>query len=69
MMEAHFHKTFGKEGKSNMADASTVHRKYLKAAVCVLCLEKGYDSITRLAIETLTEMIQSCKFFGVRMKF
>lgn len=45
-----------------MADATTVHRKYLKAAVGALCLEKGYDSVTRLAIETLTEMIQSCKF-------
>lgn len=45
-----------------MADGTTVHRQYLKAAVGALCLEKGYDSVTRLAIETLTEMIQSCKF-------
>ncbi|XP_028408544.1 transcription initiation factor TFIID subunit 8-like [Dendronephthya gigantea] len=42
-----------------MADAVAVHRKYLKAAVGALCSEKGYDSITRQAIETLTEMIQS----------
>ena len=47
-----------------MADATAVHRKYLKAAVGALCLEKGYDSITKLAIETLTEMIQSCKFWS-----
>ena len=54
-----------KEKGNNMADATAVHRKYLKASVGALCLEKGYDSITRQAIETLTEMIQSCKFLGL----
>ena len=60
-MEASFFLKFEFRKQFKMADATTVHRKYLKAAVGALCLEKGYDSVTRLAIETLTEMIQSCK--------
>lgn len=44
-----------------MVDTSNVHRKYLKASIGALCLEKGFGAVTRQAIETLTEMVQSCK--------
>ena len=44
-----------------MVDEANVHRRYLKASIGALCLEKGFDAVTRQAIETLTEMVQSCK--------
>ena len=52
-----------------MADASAVHRRYLKASVSVLCLEKGFNAVTRQAIETLTEMIQSCKKYTILIRY
>ncbi len=36
-------------------------RRALRAAVSAVCLETGYSSAEDGALETLTEMLQSCK--------
>ena len=37
-------------------------RKALKVAVAALCREVGFGSAEESALETLTEMLQSCMF-------
>lgn len=37
-------------------------RKALKVAVSALCSEIGFQAAEESAIETLTEMLQSCKY-------
>ena len=46
-------------------------RKALSVAVSALCAETGFQSADKLALETLTEIMQSCKFrfFEVRHSF
>ena len=41
----------------------TSRRKGLQAAVAALCVEVGYTSANRDAIETLTQILLSCKDF------
>jgi Bromodomain associated len=41
--------------------ASAARRKILQAAVGCLCLEAGFDKVEEMALETLLEMMQSCK--------
>lgn len=38
-------------------------RKILSVAVSQILLEKGFDSVDKECLETLTEMMQSCKFY------
>jgi transcription initiation factor TFIID subunit 8 len=40
--------------------ATNPRRKALTAAVCSLCGEAGFEACERSAVETLTEMLQSC---------
>lgn len=40
---------------------SSVHRKLLTTSVASLLTELGFDSAENAALETLTEMVQSCK--------
>lgn len=44
-------------------------RKVLKEAVCLLVAEVGFATATEESIETLTEMLQSCKLNLVRLHF
>lgn len=37
------------------------HREVLKKSVAVLLTEVGYQSASQIAIETLVEMLRSCK--------
>lgn len=37
-------------------------RKLLQASVGCLCIEAGFQSVNETALETLTEMMQSCKY-------
>jgi len=37
-------------------------RKLLQASVGCLCIEAGFHSVNETALETLTEMMQSCKY-------
>ena len=41
-------------------------RKALKVAVGALCLEVGFGIAEESALETLTEMLQSCRFYSYR---
>ena len=41
---------------------ATSCRKALKVAVAALCSEAGFEKAEESAVETLTEMIQSCKW-------
>ncbi|KAK3746539.1 hypothetical protein QZH41_019865 [Actinostola sp. cb2023] len=41
------------------ADSGSVQRSILQMSVSALCREQGFSSASRLAIETLTEMLQS----------
>lgn len=36
-------------------------RKILSVAVSQILMEKGFDSVDKECLETLTEMLQSCK--------
>ncbi|KAK8779286.1 hypothetical protein V5799_019378 [Amblyomma americanum] len=49
---------------SSTADAGTANarRKALFAAVCSICVESGFSSAERAAVESLVEMLQSCLF-------
>lgn len=38
-------------------------RKVLNHVVCNILVESGFDVCEKQALETLTEMLQSCKFF------
>lgn len=37
-------------------------RKILQMAVSTILLESGFDAVDKDVLETLTEMLQSCKF-------
>lgn len=41
-------------------------RKALKVAVAALCSEVGFGMMEESALETLTEMLQSCKYSAER---
>ena len=47
---------------SSVGGATSTHRKALLHSVSILCKEEGFDSASKLALETLTEMLQSCKY-------
>ena len=52
------------DGNSSTAHAPQgefVYRRALKVAVCALCSEVGFGSAEDGVIETLSEMLQSCK--------
>lgn len=38
------------------------YRHCLTMAVASLCLEAGYESAQEIVVETLTEILQSCKY-------
>lgn len=40
-------------------------RKILGVAVSQILMEKGFDSVDKECLETLTEMLQSCKLHKV----
>lgn len=44
---------------------NSVNRKILVASVSSLLLEMGFEAAEQSALETLTEMIQSCKYRNV----
>lgn len=44
-----------------MADISAVNRRLLEISICALLREQGFSSASKIALETLTEMLQSCK--------
>ena len=37
------------------------HRRLLVAAVCSLCKDCGFESVTKSAIESLAELLQFCE--------
>ncbi|KXJ21731.1 Transcription initiation factor TFIID subunit 8 [Exaiptasia diaphana] len=41
------------------SESGSVHRNILQMSVSAICREQGFSSASRLAIETLTEMLQS----------
>lgn len=43
-----------------------MYRKVLNASVASLLIELGFDCADNMALETLTEMLQSCKYFNVK---
>ena len=43
------------------SSVSSTYRKVLLHSVSMLCKEEGFHSASKLALETLTEMLQSCK--------
>lgn len=43
-----------------MDSVDDIRRKSLQAAVAALCVEVGYMTADRGAIETLTQLLQSC---------
>lgn len=44
-----------------MADINSVNRRLLEIAICAILREQGFASASKIALETLTEMLQSCK--------
>ena len=40
---------------------SLARRKILQASVSCLCSEAGFDAVEEIALESLTEMMNSCK--------
>lgn len=44
-----------------MADITSVNRRLLEIAICAILREQGFASASKIALETLTEMLQSCK--------
>ena len=44
-----------------MADVNAVNRRLLEIAICAILREQGFASASKIALETLTEMLQSCK--------
>lgn len=50
------------EKSENTQPNGNVRRKILSIAVSGILLEKGFDSVDKECLETLTEMLQSCKF-------
>ncbi|XP_068706244.1 transcription initiation factor TFIID subunit 8-like [Montipora foliosa] len=42
-----------------MADVSSVNRRLLEISICALLREQGFASASKIALETLTEMVQS----------
>ena len=44
-----------------MADINAVNRRLLEISICALLREHGFSSASKIALETLTEMLQSCK--------
>lgn len=46
--------------------SSSARRKVLFATVSSACYEAGFTTAERSCLETLTEMLQSCKFIFIR---
>lgn len=44
-----------------VGSVSATHRKVLLHSVSMLCKEEGFHSASKIALETLTELLQSCK--------
>lgn len=42
--------------------ANSVNRKIVTAGISCLLVEAGFDSADNQALETLVEMVQSCKY-------
>ena len=42
-------------------NGAAARRKILQASVSCLCSEAGFDSVQEIALETICEMMQSCK--------
>lgn len=49
------------EGVEKVESASDARRKILNIAVSTVLLETGFDSVDKMSLETLTEMLQACK--------
>jgi len=45
-----------------LMSGSAARRKLLQASVSCLCNESNFGFVEEIAIETLTEMIQSCNY-------
>ena len=43
---------------------TSTRRKILSHAICSILTECGFEACERGALETLTEMLQSCKLFS-----
>lgn len=48
--------------KIKMAENQLIHRRILQSAIGALCSEQGFSCVSKMALETLTEMLQSCKY-------
>ena len=46
---------------NTVMDSDIVRKKVLKAAVGIVCCENGFSTAENSVLETLTEMLQSCK--------
>ena len=49
-----------------LVPGSVSRRKLLQASVGCLCIEAGFQSVNETALETLTEMMQSCKYIRLQ---
>lgn len=47
--------------KADSTQSSNPRRKILGLAVSQILMEKGFDSVDKECLETLTELLQSCK--------
>ena len=47
----------------NVLARDVCSRQILKTTVAALCLNAGYESTQDIVLETLTEILQSCKCF------
>lgn len=49
------------EGTEKVESGSDARRRILTIAVSTVLLENGFESTDKMALETLTEMLQCCK--------
>lgn len=53
------------EAAEKVESASDARRRILNIAVSTVLLETGFDSADKVALETLTEILQCCEFFVI----
>lgn len=55
------------EAAEKVESASDARRRILNIAVSTVLLETGFDSADKAALETLTEILQCCKYFVINL--
>lgn len=53
------------EAVEKVESASDARRRILNIAVATVLFETGFDSADKVALETLTEILQCCEYFVV----